>query len=81
MKSGDLVTPKTDDVYLFSDYLEKSTDANETFRGTRVDLRKFPYGTMGIVIELNPQNTCRVKVMYDHIFWWTNVSDLDVISK
>lgn len=79
MKRGDLVTPKNDDVYLFSDYLEKSTDANETFRGTQVDLRKFQYGTTGIVIELNPENTCRVKVMYDFRFWWTNVSELTVL--
>lgn len=81
MKSGDLVTPKNDDVYLFSDYLEKSTDASETYRGTRADLRKFPYGTTGVVIELNPGNTCRVKVMCGLEFWWTNVSELDVISK
>lgn len=79
MKRGDLVMPKNDDVYLFSDDLEKSTAVNETFRGTRVDLRKFQYGTTGIVIELNPENTCRVKVMYDFGFWWTNVSELTVI--
>lgn len=80
MKRGDLVTPRTDDVYLFSDILEKSTDPNETLHGDRIDLLRFRYGTTGIAIELNPENTCRVKVLYASSFWWTNVSDLTIVK-
>jgi len=76
---GDLVTPNTRDVYLLSEMLETATDATQTYYGVRTDLLVFKPGTMAIVIEVNPLNTARVKVLYDTTFWWTNSSELRVV--
>lgn len=74
---GDLVTPASPDpVYLFSEQLETATDAEETYYGLRTDLIIFDRGTTGVVLHINPENTARVKVLYNNTPWWANESEL-----
>ena len=82
MKSGDIVVLRSDRVavQLLSDSMEKSTNVRSVTYGKLGDSTSFRRGDTGTVVEVNAENTARVKILYRSAMWWGNVSDLLVIS-
>ena len=82
MKSGDIVTLKSGRVVvqLLSDSTENLTEVKSTFISDVNDITSFRRGDLATVVEVNPRNMARVKVIYRSGMWWGNVSDLLVIE-
>jgi hypothetical protein len=82
MKSGDIVTLKSGRVVvqLLSDSTENLTEVKSTFISDVNDITSFRRGDVATVVEVNPRNMARVKVIYRSGMWWGNVSDLLVID-
>jgi len=82
MKSGDIVTLRSGRVVvqLLSDSTENLTEVKSTFISDVNDITSFRRGDVATVVEVNPRNMARVKVIYRSGMWWGNVSDLLVID-
>jgi len=82
MKPGDMVILRADRVavQLLSDSIENSTKVRSVTYGKLGDSTSFRRGDTGTVVEVNTENTSRVKILYRSAMWWGNVSDLLVIS-
>jgi hypothetical protein len=82
MKSGDIVTLRSGRVVvqLLSDSTENLTEVKSTFISDVNDITSFRRGDVATVVEVNPRNMARVKVIYRSGMWWGNVSDLLVIE-
>jgi glutamate 5-kinase len=82
MKSGDIVTLRSGRVavQLLSDSTENLTEVKSTFISGVNDITSFRRGDVATVVEVNPRNMARVKVLYQSGTWWGNVSDLLVID-
>lgn len=82
MKSGDIVTLRSDrvTVQLLSDSTEKLTEVKSTFISDVNDITSFRRGEVATVVEVNPKNMARVKVLYKSGMWWGNISDMLVIE-
>ena len=82
MKSGDIVTLRSGrvTVQLLSDSTEKLTEVKSTFISDVNDITSFHRGEVATVVEVNPKNMARVKVLYKSGMWWGNISDMLVIE-
>lgn len=85
MKQGDMVTLRSGlvSVCLMSELLEKTMEECSELSLTTKDvgdIRSFKRGDTATVIEVNPENTARVKLFYSSRMWWGNVSDLVVLK-
>lgn len=82
MKLGDIVTLKSGRVavQLLSDSTEKLTEVKSTFISDVNDITSFHRGEVATVVEVNPKNMARVKVLYKSGMWWGNISDMLVIE-
>lgn len=85
MKPGDIVTLRsgTVSVCFMSELLEKTMEVHNELSLTMKDvgdIQSFKRGDTATVIEISPQNTARVKLLYSSGVWWGNVSDLIVLE-
>ena len=84
MKTGDLVTLRSGivAVTLMNDELESvATDSQwEEPESVLGAVRSFRRGNIAAVLEINPENTARVKLFFESGTWWANVSDLIVLK-
>lgn len=83
MKSGDIVTLRHGRVVvqLLSDSLEHNTNIDETLVPLEAgEIAPFRRGDTGTVVEINEENSARVKIFYRSGLWWGNVSDMIVIA-
>lgn len=82
MKLGDIVTLKSGRVavQLLSDSTEHLTEVKSTFISGVEDITSFHRGEVATVMEVNPKNMARVKVLYKSGMWWGNISDMLVIE-
>ncbi len=82
MKPGDIVTldPDKSFVQLLSESIEKMTEVKSTFISKPSEIVTFRRGDLGTVLEINKENTARVKILHRSGTWWGNVSDMYVIE-
>ena len=84
MKTGDLVTLRSGlvSVSFMSDELEKVVDDNQWKESEELmcSIRSFRRGNTATVLGVNPENTARVKLLFESGSWWANVSDLIVLK-
>lgn len=82
MKPGDIVALRTGRVVvqLLSDSMEHKTDTRSTIISSLSDIMAFRRGEVATVIEINKENTARVKILHRSGMWWGNVSDLLVVG-
>jgi hypothetical protein len=83
MKPGDIVVPIGDSVGLLSEsveFSEFSIDPENIYYGYLGDVGWLCRGETGLVIEIQRENSCRVKLMIGTKLWWTNVSELKVLK-
>lgn len=83
MKSGDMVTLKSDRVavQLLSEETENLTEVKSTFISGIKDIISFRRGDVATVIEVNCKNMARVKILYKSGMWWGNASDMISIDE
>lgn len=82
MNPGDIVALRNGRVViqLLSDSMERRTDVRSTVISNFSDIMAFRRGETATVIEVNKENTARVKIFYKSTVWWGNVSDLLVVG-
>ena len=80
MKPGDIVVPIGDSVGLLSESVEFSIDPENIYYGYLGDIGWLRSGETGLVIEIQRENSCRVKLMIGTKLWWANVSELEVLK-
>lgn len=82
MKPGDVVCLRDDRivVQLLNDSLENKTNVRDRIVTEPHEIIPFRRGDVATVIEINKENTARVKILYKSGVWWGNVSDMFVIE-
>jgi|LakMenEpi03Aug12_release.lakeMendotaPanAssembly.Ray.scaffolds.fasta_scaffold1822119_1 F420-0:gamma-glutamyl ligase len=82
MKPGNIVTLRSDIVVvqLLSDSMENLSSVRSRVITTPSDTTPFRRGEVATVIEINKENTARVKILHRSGMWWGNVSDMLVVE-
>jgi hypothetical protein len=82
MKPGNIVALRPDRVVvqLLSDSMENLSSVRSRVITTPSDTMPFRRGEVATVIEINKENTARVKILHRSGTWWGNVSDMLVVE-